>query len=383
MNHRIFYLDNLRSGALLLGLVFHTLIIYATDIGYTVKSRETSDFYSWFVLFVHTFRMPLFFLLSGFFSELLLSKKGSSYFFQSRLLRVAVPILVGLFLFSPVDGYFREINKNGSMDYLTYLSQFFIMESFTLSHIWFLYYLLIFSLLFLLTRRLLDVLPKVNTSIFFAAFFVLGFISIFIPNLFFNKEDKILQIRPMFFFYYYFFYFVGSYIYRHNMLEDILPTPRVSFVLGFFLSIGFGGYMLLESVDQYWMGFLFDSKRIVWRVTHLLLEVSSSIGWVLIFLSFTRRFFNFENLGTKELANSLLPVYLVHHPLCIGLGFILGNGFLPREIAVLLHLFLVFSMSFGFYIVVKNFRFTSLLFGLKVKQASDSSVPQLGLTPKS
>lgn len=379
MNTRVHYLDNLRSAALLLGLVFHALIVYSTGIGYTVKSQETSEVYTWFVLFVHTFRMPLFFLLSGYFSELLFSKKGDGYFYQSRIYRVGVPIFVGLLFFSPIDGYFREIQKHGLINYFTYLSIFFQSDSFTLSHVWFVYYLMIFSALYVVVRRYLLLIPRMSLYFFYPIFLILGFASIFLPNLFYTKEEIFLQIRPMFFFYYFFFFLSGVYIFKHNLLDKIIPTPRQALFLGFILSVGFGGYMLLEELDQYWMYFLFDPKRITWRVIHLSLEIGLAFGWILIFLAFTKRILNFENLATRELANSLLPVYLVHHPVSIALGYVLGNGMLPRELAVLIHILLVFSLSFGFYVVVKYFRATAFLFGLK-PQNSGLSSPRYELT---
>jgi glucan biosynthesis protein C len=362
---RIYYLDNLRSFALLLGLVFHTFIVYSSGIGYTVKSQETSQFYTWFVLWVHTFRMPLFFLLSGYFSELLFTKKGEIYFYQSRFTRVGIPILVGLLFFAPVDGYFREIQKTGLQNYFIYLVNFFFLDSFTLSHVWFVYYLLLFTLIYLFMRKALFFLPHFSKIGFYSCLIIGSFASIFIPNLFYTREEFIFQIRPMFFFYYFFFFLVGVYIFQKNLLESIDLTKNQAIFLGILLSISFGIYMYLEEVDQYWMYFLFDNKRIFWRVLHLSLEVILAWGWILLLLTFSRKVWNFENFFTKELSNSLLPVYLFHHPVSIALGYILGNGVLYREIAVILHLFLVISLSLGFYIVVKNFSILSFLFGLK------------------
>jgi len=362
---RIYYLDNLRSFALLLGLVFHTFIVYSSGIGYTVKSQETSQFYTWFVLWVHTFRMPLFFLLSGYFSELLFTKKGEIYFYQSRFTRVGIPILVGLLFFAPVDGYFKEIQKTGLQNYFIYLVNFFFLDSFTLSHVWFVYYLLLFTLIYLFMRKALFFLPHFSKIGFYSCLIIGSFASIFIPNLFYTREEFIFQIRPMFFFYYFFFFLVGVYIFQKNLLESIDLTKNQAIFLGILLSISFGIYMYSEEVDQYWMYFLFDNKRIFWRVLHLSLEVILAWGWILLLLTFSRKVWNFENFFTKELSNSLLPVYLFHHPVSIALGYILGNGVLYREIAVILHLFLVISLSLGFYIVVKNFSILSFLFGLK------------------
>ncbi len=291
---RIYYLDNLRSFALLLGLVFHTFIVYSSGIGYTVKSQETSQFYTWFVLWVHTFRMPLFFLLSGYFSEFLFTKKGEKYFYQSRFTRVGIPILVGLLFFAPVDGYFREIQKTGLLNYFIYLVNFFFLDSFTLSHVWFVYYLLLFTLIYLFVRKALFFLPNFSKIGFYSFLIIGSFASIFIPNLFYTREEFIFQVRPMFFFYYFFFFLVGVYIFQKNLLESIDLTNNQAVFLGVLLSISFGIYMYLEEVDQYWMYFLFDNKRIFWRVLHLSLEVILAWEWILLLLTF-------EKFGTLKI----------------------------------------------------------------------------------
>ncbi|EMG00051.1 hypothetical protein LEP1GSC123_2541 [Leptospira borgpetersenii str. 200701203] len=57
---RLFYLDNLRSFALLIGLVFHVAIVYAAEIKYPLRNEQKSEFFDVFGEWVHVFRMPLF-----------------------------------------------------------------------------------------------------------------------------------------------------------------------------------------------------------------------------------------------------------------------------------------------------------------------------------
>ena len=46
---------------------------------------------------IHSFRMPLFFLISGFFSHMMLIKYGWGRYFLRRYWRIAVPLLVVVF----------------------------------------------------------------------------------------------------------------------------------------------------------------------------------------------------------------------------------------------------------------------------------------------
>ena len=73
---RLYYLDNLRSFALILGVIFHAGIVYAESIQYAIQDLQRNVFFTYLSYFVHGFRMPLFFMISGFFSGLVLENKG-------------------------------------------------------------------------------------------------------------------------------------------------------------------------------------------------------------------------------------------------------------------------------------------------------------------
>lgn len=52
--------------------------------------------------FVHVFRLPLFFAMSGFFLALLLSKRGLRQTARNRTLRIALPLVAGLLILVPL-----------------------------------------------------------------------------------------------------------------------------------------------------------------------------------------------------------------------------------------------------------------------------------------
>lgn len=94
-------LDALRAAMMLLGLLLHAALAYTvTPTGdvWPYKDADTFLGFDAFCLFVHAFRMPLFFLLAGFFGALLYRKRGAAGLLRNRLLRIGVPML----LFWPV-----------------------------------------------------------------------------------------------------------------------------------------------------------------------------------------------------------------------------------------------------------------------------------------
>ena len=143
MQTRYYFLDFLRAVAMLLGLAVHAPLIYyfpyvAQEMGLTGVPEP--EFWVYIVLeFITSWRMQLFYLLSGFFSMLLIQKRGLISFLNNRLVRIGLTFSLFSALFDFFDGKFDG----------------------TLEHLWFLYYLLIFifitSLLYQLSiiRRLL------------------------------------------------------------------------------------------------------------------------------------------------------------------------------------------------------------------------------------
>jgi glucans biosynthesis protein C len=80
---------------MLLGVLFHAAISFmATPLGWAVQDRSTHLGVDAFTWICHAFRMPVFFLLSGFFSRLLIEKRGVDGFFKQRLRRLGLPFLI-------------------------------------------------------------------------------------------------------------------------------------------------------------------------------------------------------------------------------------------------------------------------------------------------
>ncbi len=93
-------LDALRAGAMLLGIVLHAALSFST-IPWTVKDSHQSEIYDVIFSAIHGFRMPLFFMLSGFFTAMLWRKRGLGGLIKQRLKRIALPLLLGLFTVIP------------------------------------------------------------------------------------------------------------------------------------------------------------------------------------------------------------------------------------------------------------------------------------------
>ncbi len=162
---RLDYLDAVRGFALILGIIFHaSLSFMPVFIGWAVMDISTSNVMSTFVLISHSFRMEVFFLIAGFFSHMTFHRRGMQAFIQSRLVRIAIPFLLGWFLLRPllVSGWIMGAESmRGEVDIIAGLTQAFALLKddtttwFVGTHLWFLYYLIMVAISVVVLRQVI------------------------------------------------------------------------------------------------------------------------------------------------------------------------------------------------------------------------------------
>lgn len=154
---RLDFLDAARAFALVLGVVFHACLSFVpVYMAWAVQDISTSPWVAAFSTISHSFRMELFFLIAGFFGRRTYHRQGGSAFLRTRWVRLGVPFVVGWFLLRPllVSGWILGgTSMRGEVDLSAALwGGLFSLRTlpaglFTGSHLWFLYYLLLVTLL--------------------------------------------------------------------------------------------------------------------------------------------------------------------------------------------------------------------------------------------
>jgi len=76
---------------MLLGIVLHAMLSFVGWPVWPVQDINQSEFYGIPILFIHGFRMPLFFFVSGFFTMLLWKRKGTKELMSNRCKRIVLP----------------------------------------------------------------------------------------------------------------------------------------------------------------------------------------------------------------------------------------------------------------------------------------------------
>ncbi|MEE2889666.1 MAG: acyltransferase family protein [Planctomycetota bacterium] len=173
---RLHAFDGLRAAMLLLGLVLHSACNYQdspADATWNFRDPQGSSLFGLMILYIHVWRMPIFMFIAGFFSALLVERRGDRSFISNRLSRLGLPMLIFLPLMVPLT-ISAFVFANGSRYGGSADAGFGVVSSMEVSnlfvpitiHLWFLYYLLFYCVgAFLLIRAGRLCLPEGVRSI--------------------------------------------------------------------------------------------------------------------------------------------------------------------------------------------------------------------------
>lgn len=92
---REYFLDSIRAWLMLLGIPFHISLIYSSHTWH-VNSAEPSLWLTLFNDFIHSFRMQVFFVISGYFSYMLFLRYPLKKWWKVRVERVGIPMLTAI-----------------------------------------------------------------------------------------------------------------------------------------------------------------------------------------------------------------------------------------------------------------------------------------------
>lgn len=362
---RYHYMDNLRALALLSGVILHAALSYSPLLGsgWATADTQNSIMVDLWVWFIHTFRMPLFFLIAGFFAHYLVKKRGVGGFLKNRALRLALPFvvfwplvsaaiiggLVYMALTMPINTPVMDIIRLSINNPEAMNGQ---KPPITTAHLWFIYYLFLFCLVTGLILRLsknswsiakwvmkpgvlLWILPLVTA---------LAIVTKAIPH---PAPEKFMPELWGFAFFGPFFA-VGYWAFRDPDFIGRCRQYWLIMLLASMVAYGAFAYLLpqpftfVEMMNIYTHG-----PDITWR--HIVLSLCTGIlAWhmSLLCLVAAQRFMNWGNGVMRYVADSSYWVYIMHLPLVM----ILQGFFHTKELPILVELgsIIILTLSIGF-----------------------------------
>ncbi len=341
---RKYYIDNLRWMAILLLFPFHAAQIWS--------GGEYSGFYIWshtniflyvFSTAVYPWYMTLLFTIAGMSCKYALLKRTNKQFIIERTNKLLIPFFFGVLVLVPIMTYIAEVFFNGySGTYWQQYQLFFTKETdltgyrggFSPAHLWFLLYLFVISLMALLIVMLQKkYLPKLRVSSFSYLLVVLLFVPNWLCQYILNIGGKSLgQFMILFLFGYYI-------LSEESVLQKLMQYRFASLAL------------CILSGSLYVYLYCFKNLR-----NELMTGLYVFYGWmgIITLLGIGQSKLNFHNRLSSYLTRASFPVYILHMPVLVVVGFFALNFPLGVAGQFLLIALISSVLTFMIYEIVKR-----------------------------
>lgn len=367
------YIDWLRIIVILLLFPFHSARIFDYWEPNYVKNINLSWGLSWFIVIVGYWFMPLMFWLAGASSWYALEFRNGLQYVKERLNRLFIPLLFGVFIIVPPQGYLAKLSKTGyNLTYFQFLTGYFrdfsdlsgYFGTFTPAHLWFILYLLIFSLLGLpILLALKKESGRKNLARFWSTFskpwvYLTGFIFLTITEALPAPGGK----NPFFFFFLFLFGYIACADVRFNAM-----IQSVKFKVLLFLVPYLPAYLLLQSK----FAALPD-----WSPESIMLAFIRNLAlWLtlIVILGYGEKYLNFNTKWLNYMNQATFPIYIIHQTVLLIIGFFVvrsGQGIFYKFLSITT--LSLFSCVAIYDFVIRRFDITRWLFG--VKRGSGSKV---------
>ena len=359
-------LDALRGMAMLLGIVLHAALPYMPNVeAFWPADESSSHVINTIFQFIHIWRMPLFFILAGFFANLIISKKSWRSWWGNRFLRIALPIIVFFPVMSLTLPWIFKYGKTG--DFIFFYSD--VGQPF---HLWFLWQLMIFvistaifRLPYLLGVGVLKALNRIGlgfignvfgesksvlSSILFRSRFPIVFIILCsVINLPTQGELIVNPIASGLYF------VIGYSLYGNASLFAFLKAHwRHYFLAGL---VAFTLYMILESknlvTDIYSTDMKGDEylKAISEPFAIIIVSIKIICGVLFsyAFIGLAENRFGSYDAKLRFISDGAYWMYLIHLPIVALITFFMFNLYMPIEIKFLIAIVMTSIICLGTY----------------------------------
>lgn len=375
--NRRYDLDWLRFIAILILLFYHTGMLF-NSWSWHIKNNETSDHFRYWMMWFHYWRMPLLLFISGAGTYMALGKRTPRQFVRERVKKLFIPLLFGMFVIVPPQIYYEHITEYGSYwDFYKTVFNFipYPKGSFSWHHLWFIMYLLLYSLLalplLLYLRSPRSEKFKVGVLRYLSS--PAGLISIpFLIILFtqwllrpsFPEETHDLIHDWAYFVYYACFFVFGMIAYSNQRLWESIGLNRKHL-----LTAGSFFVIILYIINFHFRGFYrlpaSDHTLDIWFDVVAIMVAWSSLITV---IAYGQHYLNRPHRLLPRFNEALYPFYILHQTVIIMIGYYICqlDWSISTKFWVVSLLTLVICVVL-YMIFIQSNRVMRFLFGLKSK----------------
>jgi len=372
---RLYFIDWIRVLAFGLLILFHCTMPFVT-FGWEIKDNEHSLLLSRIIIWLHQWRLPLLFFIAGVGVNFSLSSRKPLLFLRERFVRLFIPLAFAMMFTIPFQVYFEwlQTGRHNISYFEFYPSVWEFVPypdgSFTWSHMWFVVYLLVFTILLwplFSIMKMKEIQKGIQKS------------EVLLAN-----PIIIVALSGIFMFYYFQLYI--KWPEQQNLIADWFNFifSITLFFLGFLLS-QFSSFwktcekyrwhffipsaisMIALVVQYYWPLALPQNQD---HALYLYGILDSIHIWLLIvsILGFARRHLNFSNAFLRYATPAVYPFYILHQTIIVATGYYVVQWPLPFAAKLMILIVLCFGSVYILYeFIVKRFIITRLLYGLKLE----------------
>jgi glucan biosynthesis protein C len=354
-------------------LIFYHVGMFFVPWGWHIKNNVISSELRWPMLFVNQWRLPILFVISGMGTAYALAYRSGWQFIKERYVRLLAPLIFGMLVIVPPQMYLQRLDRG---EYLGTYWEFLTGPAFTTgaypagnitwNHLWFLPYLLIFSMIltpiFLYFRNNPDagILVRWRERLTKNAFHLFWFV---IPLYVYEA-----LVEPFF-------------DITHNLVWDWF-----NFISS--LTLFFFGFFLISIKDAFWSAIeriwkssavigavCFSGLLVIWlffedsfviHFTEAFLKVVNLWAWILVLFGLAANYLNRPSNVLAYCNTAVYPFYILHQTITVIIGFMIMDKEWSLWIKFPLLIVGTFGISWLIYeFLIRRIRFLQPLFGVK------------------
>ncbi len=354
------------------GVFFYHCSRFFNSSDWHIKNADTSGIIDIFTGIFDLFGMPLIFAISGASIFFALRLGGGGRFLRERVLRLLVPLGLGILVLAPPQVYLDRLTHGKFIGtFLEFMPHYFQPANFAWTgvHLWYLEYLFVFTLallpLFMWLKRpsgqralaYLSQLTQRKGVIFLWAV-PLALLSIAVDPFGVMKPQPSEAFLRLVMFPLPLIY--GYLIFADNGIQQAITRQRRTALI---LSLGFTVVLMLVSVGITDWGWEFNLPTFALMMMGCSLLIwcylLTTLGYGMRYLTSNRRLLSYAN-------EAVLPFYILHQPVILALGYFIIPLQLPILVKYLIITPLAFCITLGLYEYgVRRVNLLRRAFGLK------------------
>lgn len=355
------FLDWLRVIAIFVLLFFHTGMMFV-GWDWHVQNRETIAALKLPMDLAHRLRMPLLFLIAGAGLWFALRSRTGAQMIRERSLRLALPLVVGMFVIvSPQVYVERIVDGDFSGGYVAFFLervlrlQPYPQGDFSWHHLWFIAYLYVYVLL---AAPLLLWWKRARVTLRPGLW-------LYAPALLLGLNEALL--KPIF-------------PESHNLVSDwyVFNHYFLLMLLGYLLASMPGSWDWLAGERRRALGcglvvlgtaLILIETGVIVRDTPMDAFVANLFTWVwlMVFIGYGRRYLSFENPLLRWARDASYPVYILHQTVIVVLGYyVIQLDWTPWAKYWFVLGVTLLSCVLAYQFCIRRFAALRLMFGLKL-----------------